>query len=155
MPKSTCSIDGCERTVVARSWCNRHYRRWIRHGDPLAGGSYQDGRGEWGGYVWLHRPGHPIANSKGYVQEHRLVAWEAGLLSAAKFEPRSDAVVVHHINGVKTDNRLENLRVTTLGEHTADHHRLADTCSVDGCEKLHSARGWCHMHYMHWWNRAS
>ncbi len=29
------------------------------------------------------------------------------------------------------------------------------TCSVDGCEKLHSARGWCHMHYMRWWNRAS
>jgi hypothetical protein len=24
------------------------------------------------------------------------------------------------------------------------------TCSVDGCEKVHYARGWCGMHYMRW-----
>lgn len=31
----TCSIEGCERPAKARTWCNTHYERWRRHGDPL------------------------------------------------------------------------------------------------------------------------
>jgi hypothetical protein len=34
-----CSIPGCDRRHVARGWCDPHYRRWIAHGDPLAGGT--------------------------------------------------------------------------------------------------------------------
>lgn len=34
MPKRTCSIDGCEKNVVARGWCTQHYQRWKNHGDP-------------------------------------------------------------------------------------------------------------------------
>lgn len=29
-----CSIDGCDRAWYARDWCNRHYNRWRRNGDP-------------------------------------------------------------------------------------------------------------------------
>lgn len=35
MPQSTCSIDQCESSVVARGWCNLHWKRWRNHGDPL------------------------------------------------------------------------------------------------------------------------
>lgn len=27
-----CSVDGCERTVRARGWCNGHYKRWRKKG---------------------------------------------------------------------------------------------------------------------------
>lgn len=30
-----CSIEGCEGSVTSRGWCERHYTRWKRHGDPL------------------------------------------------------------------------------------------------------------------------
>lgn len=41
MTRHICSIDGCENGgKLARGWCNRHYLRWRRHGDPL-GAAYQ------------------------------------------------------------------------------------------------------------------
>ncbi len=30
-----CSINGCGNALYARSWCEKHYRRWNIHGDPL------------------------------------------------------------------------------------------------------------------------
>ncbi len=31
-----CSADGCERKARARGWCEKHYQRWRRNGDPEA-----------------------------------------------------------------------------------------------------------------------
>lgn len=36
-----CSIPDCGKPSVLRGWCNAHYRRWQKHGDPL-GGRYRD-----------------------------------------------------------------------------------------------------------------
>lgn len=41
-PQSTCSVADCNRNAIARSWCDRHYRRWKSTGDPV-------GRRPWGG----------------------------------------------------------------------------------------------------------
>lgn len=35
--QSLCKIDGCGKRMVGRGWCDAHYRRWKRHGDPEAG----------------------------------------------------------------------------------------------------------------------
>ena len=32
-----CAVDECPRPIVARGLCENHYRRWRRHGDPVAG----------------------------------------------------------------------------------------------------------------------
>lgn len=37
MDKPICSVEWCDQPVHARGWCNVHYKRWVRHGDPLAG----------------------------------------------------------------------------------------------------------------------
>lgn len=31
----TCSIPDCEKAVFGRGWCNAHYKKWWRYGDPL------------------------------------------------------------------------------------------------------------------------
>lgn len=37
MTDTTCTIPGCTTTrIFARGWCGAHYKRWYRHGDPLA-----------------------------------------------------------------------------------------------------------------------
>ena len=59
------------------------------------------------GYVYVHSRGHPQMNSKGYVLPSHLV-WE---------EYTGHVVLlgesVHHRNGVKDDDRFENLRLYT------------------------------------------
>lgn len=35
--KTTCEIDGCERSATARGWCQAHYMRWRRTGVWSAG----------------------------------------------------------------------------------------------------------------------
>ena len=32
-----CSVEGCEKKVLARGWCSLHYERWRVRGDPLVG----------------------------------------------------------------------------------------------------------------------
>lgn len=35
--KRICSVDGCGKPSRARGYCVAHYKRWSRHGDPMAG----------------------------------------------------------------------------------------------------------------------
>lgn len=55
-----------------------------------------------GGYWMVRMPEYPRATDRGYVLEHILV-WENA------HGPLDKGWEVHHLNGIKTDNRLENL----------------------------------------------
>ena len=67
------------------------------------------------GYILVYSPKHPY-HSKRYVREHRLVMEK---YLGRYLEPTE---IVHHVNKVVDDNRLENLRLfENNGEHIAFH----------------------------------
>jgi hypothetical protein len=69
------------------------------------------------GYVLVYvGRNHPMAKSNGYAYEHRLAMSEA---IGRVLKPEE---VVHHINGVRDDNRLENLILFESHEAHARHH---------------------------------
>lgn len=93
------------RRFCTRACCNAH--RIGRQHPNFKGRVAADD-----GYVRIYRPGHPLAHKDGYVLEHRLIAYEAGLLTDPSHE-------VHHRNRTRDDNRPENLNPLP----PVDHHR--------------------------------
>lgn len=66
------------------------------------------------GYVMIYAPKHPNAY-RNKVAEHRL------LMEQKIGRLLNDNEVVHHINGIKTDNRIENLVLLTRANHLEEH----------------------------------
>jgi hypothetical protein len=56
-------------------------------------------------------------NKKGNVKQHRKIMEE---YLGRKL---TDNEIVHHINGIKSDNRIENLQVMTRSEHSSMHRK--------------------------------
>ena len=75
------------------------------------GGRYVDRAG----YILLHLPEHPAATKYGYVPAHRFVYEQSRGVRLPK------GVIVHHLNGNKSDNRPENLVALTRMEHKKAH----------------------------------
>lgn len=117
--KCQCWWTECSRDAVIRGLCRVHIQTAKRRGQlpPKAGsGRYVTTTG----YIRLKAPGHVMAKDRGWVFEHRMVAYDQGWLTGPE-----DRRHVHHVNRNKTDNRPENLRVVTHAEH-GTHHRTIE-----------------------------
>lgn len=69
------------------------------------------------GYVYIRKPDHPNANPRGYVAEHRLIMEE----ELGRYLNLSE--VIHHKNGIRDDNRVENLELfINHSEHMKTEH---------------------------------
>lgn len=101
-----CSVEGCEVKAKAQGYCVRHYQHWKAYGDPGPAARFRRPRGS--GSI---QQGYHITSK---TLEHRRV-WEAAN------GPIPEGHVIHHRNGDKLDNRLENLELMTRAQHRAHH----------------------------------
>lgn len=105
-----CTIEDCNAKVRTRGWCTKHYQRWIRTGDPLKTSRAPHGEGKpfkmKDGYVKVpNQHAHPNSDKRGRIMQHILVMTEQ------LGRPLYPGENVHHKNGVKDDNRPENLEL--------------------------------------------
>ncbi len=71
------------------------------------------------GYIHILMPNHPYADNTGYIFQHRLIMEQhLGRFLSAREK-------VHHINGILTDNRIENLRLfSSNGKHMIEGNHI-------------------------------
>jgi hypothetical protein len=109
-----CSVDGCEKVHYARTFCKLHYSRVIQSGKdagPIDRTTAKKGERRHhirGGYIAVSDPRGRRGNYG--VLEHRLV-YEQFL--GRELLPHEN---IHHVNGVRDDNRLENLELWSTSQ---------------------------------------
>ena len=121
-PGVVCEIAGCDAVVIAKGYCSLHYDRWKVRGDPLwEPDVIPDGtkRPDRGGYVLIKAPQHSEASRGGgfWASEHRVVM--ADYLG----RPLKENENVHHINGNRADNRIENLELWVRSQPSGQRAR--------------------------------
>jgi len=131
MKHKTNSCDTCGVAILKTSQhCQKHVprtkewrekisnkikglKRELRTGEDAPG--WKGGKTNCNGYVYVCAYNHPNKNASGYVAEHRLVLEEKIGRLLEKWE------TVHHKNGIRTDNRAENLEILSLSDHMKEH----------------------------------
>jgi hypothetical protein len=111
--------DRCRPCAIRLDWRRENTKTMNRRRTGEANSRWKGGRHKKpNGYVQVYvRPENPFFAMAvyGYISEHRLVmAQHLG----RRLKPDE---FVHHKNGVKDDNRIENLELTKSGSHSREH----------------------------------
>jgi hypothetical protein len=136
-----CAVDGCTRATNAKGLCSLHYERVRRDGvsGPVGLMKAPNGSGTTTriGYRRIQVGGRSIPEHRHVMEQHLgrpLEKWEN----------------VHHINGIKGDNRIENLelwvisqppgqRPSDLVEWVIEHYPEAVAAALEGKTQLRLA----------------
>ena len=95
-----------KRKFCSKSCANSHNHNKFKGGRCIAHG-----------YVLILYRKHPFADTRGYIREHRLIM-EKSL--GRYLHPKE---VVHHINHIRNDNRIENLQlIANQKDHMIIYH---------------------------------
>lgn len=104
-PDGLCTFDGCDAPLESRGFCSKHRGRLAKYGDPSVFKQEKKGSHNVTGYVYISNPAWPRPKA-----EHRLVMEVHLGRELLSYEN------VHHKNGVRDDNRIENLELWSKGQ---------------------------------------
>lgn len=108
---------------VSRWTITERLKEWgieIKHREAQKGINHHQYKGKFinsDGYIKVYCPNHPYAINN-HVLEHRLIMEQ--IIGRYLFPHE----IVHHKNEIKTDNKPENLELTTQSMHAKNHQSL-------------------------------
>lgn len=108
-----CSANECSKASTKRGFCENHYRLFMRNGDANIRKKKANGDG-------FIAQGYPASQINGVKKfDHVRIAEEV------LGRPLPPGAVVHHANGVRDDNRKENLVICpSRAYHNLLHKRI-------------------------------
>ena len=106
---------------------------YLNHKMPSTNGNWKGGKYKSMGYVFIYAPTHPRAKRgvRKYVREHILV-WEQ---AHKKYLPVGWDI--HHLNGIKDDNRPVNLVAVQPKNHPKGVYIKSLQARIRELEQLH------------------
>jgi hypothetical protein len=117
--KKLCAC-GCGHAIVPQKHHSHYNVRFIHNHHtkgkrgPLCK-NWKGGRLNKNGYISIRYPSHPQADAGGYIFEHIIVYEQYYRLCILPW------IIIHHMNGSKQDNRVENLLPMTNSQHHIHH----------------------------------
>ena len=99
------SIKHRKRMSIGHKGITEKDKHWAWKGGKLPAGN---------GYIKVWQRGHANAKKDGYILEHRLV------MSNYLGRPLKKGEFIHHRNGNRKDNRIENLQLVTGVNHKGE-----------------------------------
>ena len=143
---AACERCGHERWVRVKGKDEPAHRLCLQCGKQLGRSSlkgeqsinWKGGRVKQDGYVMIAVPQNnffrSMAMASGYTMEHRLVMAKHLGRCLQSWE------IVHHKNGIRADNRIENLELSTHGSHLLLHNKGYQDGYLRGLVDAHDKR---------------
>lgn len=124
-PLSRKTRNKIRKTLTGRHLSEEHIQK-IKNRPKKFGkdnANWKGGRIKSHGYLLIRKPNHPFCNNHGYVFEHRLVMEKYLERYLESYE------IIHHKNGIKDDNRIENLALLLRQKH--QHILICPNCGFE------------------------
>lgn len=159
-----CQIENCEKLVLWGKVCSAHYARKWRHGNYEHNPNWPNLKKGQAlptklGYLRININGKRMLHHRHIMEQHLGRKLEKGER-------------IHHKNGIKTDNRIENLKlIDSQSSHISKHHpkkplidwtrikipkgkanrwhpHKCSNCLIKGCEEPPKKKCLCIKHYI-------
>ena len=114
-PNKLCSVDGCGRSKKAKGLCGTHYQYLRRYGSATP--DLKEVGGQYKGTLY------PLRHKAGYLQiwdreRGRVIAQHRVVMEQHLGRHLERHENVHHRNGIRHDNRIENLELWSKWQPT-------------------------------------
>jgi len=106
-------------SIAQKKYCQFHPKPKGEKHPCWKGGKFKDSHG----YILMYKPDHPSTFNGGYILGHRLVMEK---ILGRYLKPSE---IVHHKNGIRDDNRPENLILTVKNKNW--HPCLCPKCGFE------------------------